>query len=421
MTDFNNSVVLNGGIKPSSKNTPGDIRTRIDSIADVANIPVPFVGMLFYVIDENKYYKVLTLKGKEVAGITMPEMEVDTYEELLVGVATEEAVAGKVDKEEGKGLIDLEEAARLANVDNYNDTEVKEMIAGKADAEHAHEEASVEEVLAMWENMQEQPAPIEDVVEEAAVINVALVDFKADVYNKPAGSDLQNVDMSAMYVAVQLPEDEEYAMADKVLKVGGKEVPQQLQMSVGNNNFVKMDQFKVEGNEMKVAMPTILLADEATFAVGANGFKDAEFAVQVPAMQESIGVVKKHATFEASKYNVVKVADGEYNIELLAAVEPPSWSTNPMVLLLFDLCNVEGLSLIDQDSTFITKKEYSYGAEALGMTGIDNMPAVDEEAKPYLAFYLPVKEVAYDLKYKAILVGAEYKCMNLLIHVPANM
>ena len=141
-TDFNNAVVINGGVKPASKNTPGDIRTRIQTIAEVESIPVPFVGMIFYVIDENKFYKVLSLKGKEIAGITMPDMLIDTYEELMEGYATEEFVDtqmnGKVDKEDGKGLIDLTEIERLAKVENYDDTEVRNMIDGKADKDHGH-------------------------------------------------------------------------------------------------------------------------------------------------------------------------------------------------------------------------------------------------------------------------------------------
>ena len=425
-TDFNKSVVLNGGVQPSSKDTPGDIRTRIQTIADVETIPVPFIGMIFYVIDENKYYKVLSLKGKQIAGITMPNMLVDAYEELMEGYATEEFVEGKaegkVDKEEGKGLIDLQEAERLAGVDNYDDTEVREMIDGKADVDHIHEEASIEEVLAMYNDMQEEvPAPIDDVVEEAVVINAALVDFKADVYNQPAGSDLQAADVSAMYVAVQLPEDEAYGMADKTLKIGGEEVPQVLRMSVGNNNFIEFDQYEVEGNELKVSIPTMLLADEPNFVLEATGFKDEEFAINVPAMQESVADVKKEATFNADQYNVVKVADNEFEVQLVSTVQAPSWSQKGMILVLFDLCNKNGVSVIEGDSTFITKKEYSYGAEALGMTAIDNMAAFGEEAKPHLALYLPIGDAAYDLKYKAILIGAEYKCMNVIIHVPANI
>ena len=48
-------------------------------------------------------------------------------------------LSGKVDKEEGKGLISLSEIERLANVDNYDDTEIRELIEEKADKEDLHE------------------------------------------------------------------------------------------------------------------------------------------------------------------------------------------------------------------------------------------------------------------------------------------
>ena len=47
-------------------------------------------------------------------------------------------LAKKVDKVEGKSLIDDAEIARLADVDNYDDAEVRGLIAGKADAGHVH-------------------------------------------------------------------------------------------------------------------------------------------------------------------------------------------------------------------------------------------------------------------------------------------
>lgn len=52
-------------------------------------------------------------------------------------------ISGKVDKEEGKSLIADTEIARLAAVDNYDDAEVRGLIAGKADASHEHEPAEI--------------------------------------------------------------------------------------------------------------------------------------------------------------------------------------------------------------------------------------------------------------------------------------
>ena len=57
-----------------------------------------------------------------------------TADAAAVKTEVETALAGKVDKVEGKSLISDTEIARLANVTNYDDTQVKADIAKKADA-----------------------------------------------------------------------------------------------------------------------------------------------------------------------------------------------------------------------------------------------------------------------------------------------
>ena len=171
-------IIVNGSLIPSVKNAPLDIRTRINTIAEVESIQVPFVGMIFYVIDEEKFYVVKTLKGSNVGNIELKDTTIDIYEPLaaevdLNGYATEEfvqdaikniqvgedvdlsdyakisfveeqigaiehpqyddtelreAVDNKVDKIEGKVLIDEAEVERLANVDNYDDSELRVLI-----------------------------------------------------------------------------------------------------------------------------------------------------------------------------------------------------------------------------------------------------------------------------------------------------
>ena len=82
-TDFNysNKVIMSKGpFRPNRTNTPLDSRTRINTIADMASIPLPYVGMLVYVIDEDKYYKVKTLKASNLG---VANSLVDTYEVLL--------------------------------------------------------------------------------------------------------------------------------------------------------------------------------------------------------------------------------------------------------------------------------------------------------------------------------------------------
>ena len=85
-TNFNkNVVVTSGGIRPSTSNTPGDIRTRINTIDDVTSIPLPYVGMIFYVVDEGAYYYVKTLKSGIVGEQEVQDMLVDEYLPLPVG------------------------------------------------------------------------------------------------------------------------------------------------------------------------------------------------------------------------------------------------------------------------------------------------------------------------------------------------
>lgn len=83
-TNFDlNSVETSGGVKPKSKNTPGDIRTRINEISDIESIPCPFVGMIFYVVSQEKLYIVKSLKGEQNGPMVIEDALIDRYEELL--------------------------------------------------------------------------------------------------------------------------------------------------------------------------------------------------------------------------------------------------------------------------------------------------------------------------------------------------
>lgn len=75
-----------------------------------------------------------------------------TEHQDITGLATKEevqakadasALDNKVDKAEGKSLIADTEIARLAEVKNYDDTEVKASIETKADKEHTHDATAV--------------------------------------------------------------------------------------------------------------------------------------------------------------------------------------------------------------------------------------------------------------------------------------
>ena len=93
--NFNkNALILSGGIKPSTKNTPGDIRTRLDSLENIELIPLPFIGMIFYVEDIQQFFVVKSLKSKKLGTIEISDSLIDEYIPLFEGQATIEYVDG---------------------------------------------------------------------------------------------------------------------------------------------------------------------------------------------------------------------------------------------------------------------------------------------------------------------------------------
>ena len=91
-TDFNygnKTVNANGPVKPSGKDMPGDPRTRVNTFADIANIPVPYVGMPITVLQDetnsNKMtdYKVLSLKANSLGIANSVVDQVQRYVDYL--------------------------------------------------------------------------------------------------------------------------------------------------------------------------------------------------------------------------------------------------------------------------------------------------------------------------------------------------
>lgn len=81
---MSNKIISNGGFIPSSTDTPIDLRIRVQSIDDIYDIELPYIGMIVYVIDEDKYYKIKTLKAKKVGLASVENALVDTFEEFFI-------------------------------------------------------------------------------------------------------------------------------------------------------------------------------------------------------------------------------------------------------------------------------------------------------------------------------------------------
>ena len=76
-----------GALRPGTTDTPLDQRSRISTLADMAALPLPYVGQIVYCLDIGRYYKIQTLKAKLIGALTVPDAEVDSYIELPVTTA----------------------------------------------------------------------------------------------------------------------------------------------------------------------------------------------------------------------------------------------------------------------------------------------------------------------------------------------
>ena len=74
------AILVKESFQMNVTDTPLDKRATIDTIADIANISKPNKGLIFYVKDEDRYYRVLTLKSKQNGLFTEPNAAIDSYE-----------------------------------------------------------------------------------------------------------------------------------------------------------------------------------------------------------------------------------------------------------------------------------------------------------------------------------------------------
>lgn len=86
-------------------------------------------------VDLSEYAKIDYVDKQIANAVTGGKLDLSAYAKVADVNA---ALDKKVDKVDGKSLIDDAEIARLANVHNYDDTEVRGLIDGKANASHVH-------------------------------------------------------------------------------------------------------------------------------------------------------------------------------------------------------------------------------------------------------------------------------------------
>lgn len=76
------NIIVADSLKPSGRNKPLDVRTVVNTESEILQIPVPFVGMIVYVKDTEKYYSIKSLKA---SAIGIENSAVERYEPLTTG------------------------------------------------------------------------------------------------------------------------------------------------------------------------------------------------------------------------------------------------------------------------------------------------------------------------------------------------
>lgn len=64
-----NTIIIGGATQPSTINTPSDKRERVATFEDIYSIDNPAIGGTIWVEDEQKEYRIISLKPKEIGGM----------------------------------------------------------------------------------------------------------------------------------------------------------------------------------------------------------------------------------------------------------------------------------------------------------------------------------------------------------------
>ena len=64
-----NTIIIGGATQPSTINTPSDKRERVSTFEEIYSIDNPAIGGTVWVEDEQKEYRIISLKPKLIGGM----------------------------------------------------------------------------------------------------------------------------------------------------------------------------------------------------------------------------------------------------------------------------------------------------------------------------------------------------------------
>lgn len=73
------NVSISGSLSFTTNNTPTRVGQRVSTEAEIPNIPAPYIGMIIYIEDQDKFVYVKSLKSKKVGLIEIKNALIDQY------------------------------------------------------------------------------------------------------------------------------------------------------------------------------------------------------------------------------------------------------------------------------------------------------------------------------------------------------
>ena len=121
---------MSGSLIPSTANTPLDARSVVAKEEDILNISLPYVGMLVFCAENDKYYKITKLGSKSIGALKVDDAVVAAYEELIPAEEDQTTISGPsvlifdingiADNDSFSVVVDFSASASFAEYTSYD-------------------------------------------------------------------------------------------------------------------------------------------------------------------------------------------------------------------------------------------------------------------------------------------------------------
>lgn len=80
---MSSDVLVSGSLQMSTVNTPTREGQRVTTESDIVNIKTPYIGLIIYIEDQDKYVYVKSLKSKRVGNFEIQNAQINEYFEIF--------------------------------------------------------------------------------------------------------------------------------------------------------------------------------------------------------------------------------------------------------------------------------------------------------------------------------------------------